>query len=153
MWCWFAVGEHRRNKLGNVRCRNTSGMLTVLLSLLLILFLQYYSRGMIVDVQTCRLFLRPLRLCLIFSLYLVNVDISVYMYLMYILVSLMSRYRVFCTKHVNGERSCSYACTCLVTGEMFRLSVFLSALVFYVIGVIVCPHCNNQFHKCTQVFM
>ena len=73
-----------------------------------------------------------------FSLYLVNVDISVYMYLMYILVSLMARYRVFCTKHVNGERSCSYACTCLVTGEMFRLSVFFNQLSFFTSEGLLC---------------
>jgi hypothetical protein len=47
---------------------------------------------------------------------------------MYILVSLTARYYVLCTNHVKGERSCSYAGTCLVKGEMFRSSVcFLSS--------------------------
>lgn len=62
-----------------------------------------------------------------------------WIYLMYILVSLMARYRVFCTKHVNGERSYSYACTCLVTGEMFRLCFFISSRFFTSEGLLCAP--------------
>jgi hypothetical protein len=76
-----------------------------------------------------------------------------WIYFIYILVQLRARYRVSCTNHVKGERSCLYACTCLVKGEIFDCQFVFSALVLYVTGVNVCPHCNSPFHKCTWGFM
>jgi hypothetical protein len=96
---------------------NTSGMLTVLLPVLFMLFLQHYSRGMIMSKTVDSFF--GLCGCTLFLVF----DWWTWIYFMYILVSLTARYRVLCTIRVKGERSCLYACTCLLKAEMFRSSV------------------------------